>query len=430
MAANFGLVAHAAERHADELAIGCLGDRLAERGLADARGADQAEDRCLDLVDALLHGEILDDPFLDLVQAIVIDIQYLFSLAQILADARLLAPRQADQRLDEIADDGRFGRHRRHQAQLLQLALRLGQAFLAHAGGLDLLVQFLEVGAFLAFAEFLLDRLDLLVQVVLALALFHLALDAATDALFDLQDVDLGFELREQAIDTVADALHLQHFLLLLELERQVGGDGVGQTAGILDAGDRRQNLRRNLLVQLDELVELGDHGAAHRLDLMVFDARLRQRDGGRHENRGLHLDGLDAGALRAFDQHLDGAVGQLEHLQDVGEAADAVEILRLRLILGGGFLGQQQDALAAFHRHFERLDGFRATDEERNDHVREDDHIAQRQQRQFDGFREGAGVRHYDAFEIGMSPLLGGGKPQFKPRFSWNRRPSADRRK
>jgi hypothetical protein len=119
----------------------------------------------------------------------------LLGFAQIFADARLLAPGQADQRFDEIADDSGFGRHRRHQAQLLQFALGLGQAFLAHAGGLDFLVQFLEVGTFFAFAEFLLDRFDLFVQVVLALALFHLALDAATDALFDLQNVDFRFEL-------------------------------------------------------------------------------------------------------------------------------------------------------------------------------------------------------------------------------------------
>jgi hypothetical protein len=60
---------------------------------------------------------------------------------------------------------------------------------------------------------------------------------------------------------------------------------------------------------------------------------------------------------------------------------------------------------------------------------VREDDDIAQRQQRQFDGFRERVGVRHYDAFEIGMCPLRGGGEPQFKTRLSWSRKPLADRR-
>ena len=49
-------------------------------------------------------------------------------------------------------------------------------------------------------AELLLDRLHLLVEVVLALALLHLPLDAAADALLHLQDVDLGLELREQVL--------------------------------------------------------------------------------------------------------------------------------------------------------------------------------------------------------------------------------------
>jgi hypothetical protein len=157
---------------------------------------------------------------------------------------------------------------------------------------------------------------------------------------------------------------------------------------------------------------------------------RTAARDAVARIQSALVLDGFDASTLRAFDENLDGAVGQLEHLQDIGHAADAIEILRFRLILGGRFLGQQQDALAAFHGHFERLDRFRATDEERDDHVREDDDIAQRKQRQFDGFRERAGVRHYDAFEIGMSPLIGDVKPQFKSRLSWSRKPSADQRR
>jgi hypothetical protein len=49
-----------------------------------------------------------------------------------------------------------------------------------------------------------------------------------------------------------------------------------------------------------------------------------------------VRFDGFYASTLRAFDENLDGAVGQLEHLQDIGQAADAIEILRFRLILGG----------------------------------------------------------------------------------------------
>ncbi len=135
---------------------------------------------------------------------------------------------------------------------------------------LDLLVEFLEVGAVLAFAQFLLDGLDLLVQVVLALALLHLALDAATDALFHLQDVDFGSSWSSRRCPGADSGRQVQHFLLGFELERQVGGDGVGQAAGIIDAGDGGQNLWRDLLVEFDVLVELVHHGAAQG-----FDSRL-----------------------------------------------------------------------------------------------------------------------------------------------------------
>ncbi len=45
VAADLGLVADAAERHADELAAGRAGDRLADRRLAGAGRADQRQDR-------------------------------------------------------------------------------------------------------------------------------------------------------------------------------------------------------------------------------------------------------------------------------------------------------------------------------------------------------------------------------------------------
>jgi hypothetical protein len=53
VAANLGLVAHAAERHADEFTPGRPRDRFAERSLAHARRSDQAEDRSGQLVGAL-----------------------------------------------------------------------------------------------------------------------------------------------------------------------------------------------------------------------------------------------------------------------------------------------------------------------------------------------------------------------------------------
>src|SRR4029079_12436709 len=79
VAADLGLVAHAAERHADELAVERAGDRLADRRLAGAGRADQGEDRAgpLVLLDAALlaqlpDGEILDDALLHIVEAGVV----------------------------------------------------------------------------------------------------------------------------------------------------------------------------------------------------------------------------------------------------------------------------------------------------------------------------------------------------------------------
>jgi hypothetical protein len=59
--------------------------------------------------------------------------------------------------------------------------------------------------------------------------------------------------------------------------------------------------------------------------------AQLRISAGVRHhvggEMRLAFLDAGSHGALLAFDQHLDGAVGQLEHLQDGGHAADVEHV-------------------------------------------------------------------------------------------------------
>jgi len=47
-----------------------------------------------------------------------------------------------------------------------------------------------------------------------------------------------------------------------------VGGNGVGQTSGFINIGDRSQDFRRDLFVELDVLVKLGNDGTAQRFDL------------------------------------------------------------------------------------------------------------------------------------------------------------------
>jgi len=100
----------------------------------------------------------------------------------------------------------------------------------------DALVHLVQVGALLHVAELLLDRLDLLVEVILALALLHLPLDSSADSALDLQNVQFGFHERQQMLETLPDFEHFQYRLLLLEFERQVRRHGICQPAGLVDA--------------------------------------------------------------------------------------------------------------------------------------------------------------------------------------------------
>ncbi len=110
--ADLGFVAHAAQRHAHELAIGGTRDALPERGLADARWSDETQDRALQALHALLHGEVLQDAFLDLLEAVVILLEHLFGAVQVTQNLAALLPRRFQEPVDVVAHDCRLGRHR------------------------------------------------------------------------------------------------------------------------------------------------------------------------------------------------------------------------------------------------------------------------------------------------------------------------------
>src|SRR3546814_14360523 len=104
------------------------------RSLADARRADQAEDRTLQLADAGLYREVLDDPLLDLVQAVMIGVQHLLGVVQVLLDLRALLPRNLKQPVEVVAHHRRLVRPPAHFAELLQLLLVLFPRLLRSLG--------------------------------------------------------------------------------------------------------------------------------------------------------------------------------------------------------------------------------------------------------------------------------------------------------
>jgi hypothetical protein len=112
VAANFGLVTHATECHTHELAIRCACNRLAQRRLTDTRRPNEAEDRRFHLIHALLDRKIFKNALFDFLKTEVVFVEHAFRIREVIVDLALLAPRQADQRVDVVAHDSGFRRHR------------------------------------------------------------------------------------------------------------------------------------------------------------------------------------------------------------------------------------------------------------------------------------------------------------------------------
>ena len=84
----------------------------------------------------------------------------------------------------------------------------------------------------------------------------------------------------------------------------------------------------------------------------------------------------------RAFDQDLDGAVGQLEHLHDLTDHADAVEVPFGRVLAVCPALGAEEHLLTLRHGRLERMDRPFAPDVERHDHVGKENDVLEGEER------------------------------------------------
>ena len=201
----------------------------------------------------------------------MVSVEDLFSTGQVQAHLGLGLPRHLHQPVDIRAHHGGFGRHRRHLLELVQLGGGLGQGVFGQASGIDTLLQLFDfVVALLAVTEFFLNGLHLLIQIVLALATLHLLLHTATDAFLNLQQVDFAIQQRQHVFDTGRQVDDFEDVLLLLDLQRHVGGHGVDQAAWLINAVEGRQDFSRNFLAQLDILLELREQAAHEHLGLTL----------------------------------------------------------------------------------------------------------------------------------------------------------------
>src|SRR5690606_18878531 len=145
VAANLGLVVHAAQARAHELEPERTRDALAERGLADAGRTDEAEDRASALRVELAHGEIFENAPLDFREAVMVLVENLARFRDVDAFLVELRPGHVHEPVEIRAHHRMLGRRLGHAFEAAQLLLRLLLRFLGHAGGLDRGAQLLEL---------------------------------------------------------------------------------------------------------------------------------------------------------------------------------------------------------------------------------------------------------------------------------------------
>ena len=182
MAADLGLVVHAAQRDARELAAQRARDRRPSEVLPTPGGPTKHR------IGPFMSGfssstrQVVEDAVLDLLQVVVVLVQNLLGLVDVDLRAGALRPRQHRQPLNVVARERIVGRHRGHARQPRQFLQRFLLHLFRHAGVFDLLAQLFDLAlALVLLAEFLLDGLHLLAQIVIALRLLHLVLHFVLD---------------------------------------------------------------------------------------------------------------------------------------------------------------------------------------------------------------------------------------------------------
>ena len=262
VAADFRFVVHAPHRDARELAAQRPRDGLAERRLPHARRSHEAQDGALQNRPELQHGQVVENPVLHLFQVVVILVQNLGRPFHVHLRGGGHAPRQAGHPFQVGPRHAVFRRCRRHAPQPAQLAQGFLSHLFGHPGGFEFGAQFVEFALrVVAFAQFLLDGLQLLAQVELPLALGKLPLHLGLNPVAQVEQFQLA---REMAVDHGQARLPvglLQQLLPLDVGERgQVAGREIRQFPRLGDVKRAFRKIVGQVRRRRHDLLEQPDH--------------------------------------------------------------------------------------------------------------------------------------------------------------------------
>ena len=173
----------------------------------------------------------------------MISIQHSARRINIFFQSAGLAPWQRQNPFQIVPHHRRLSAHRAHIPQLFKLSLAFFQRGFRHFCVFQLGFNLIQlVNAIFIFAQFLLNGLHLLVQIIFTLGLFHLPFDPVTHPLFHLQCADFAFHIAKHPLKPYMDIEIFKKLLLFGNLDSQMRGDHVGNFVGFVDLLNRVQH--------------------------------------------------------------------------------------------------------------------------------------------------------------------------------------------
>ena len=263
-------------------------------------------------------------------------------------------------------------------------AMRLFARFLRQLGLADALFQLVHlVAAFFAFAEFLLDRLELLVEIIFALGLLHLALDPRADLALDLQHADFAprsadstFSSRS-VVDSVSSSAWRSEILTdrcAATVSASRAGSSIWATAASVSDGIFLLSLMycSKLVLTVRSSASVSRAGGASSAIFSIIGL----------EEIGAVGEAGDAGAPLPSTSTRTVWSGSFRSCSTVARVPMVCRPSARGIVFRRDLLGQQQDLLFLVHHLFQGAHGFLAAHEQGNDHVGKHHNIAQRQNR------------------------------------------------
>ena len=246
MPAYFGLVVHAAQGQTLELATQRAGDGASEGRFAHAGRTRKAEDRPFGLRIELAHTQEFENAVLDFFQTTVVFIQDLLGVGYVQPVAREFFPGQFRQPVQIGTHHVGLGRVRVHAGQTAQLLVGLLAHVLGHAGLVQGGPQAFQLffSLIVLVAKFAADGLELFAQKVVFLRFVHAFACRALNAGLHCGYLNLALQLGVDQHEAVQRVFRFKNLLRVGRLHAHVGGDEVGQTAGIIHALQHCQHVR------------------------------------------------------------------------------------------------------------------------------------------------------------------------------------------